>query len=428
MTATEASRAGKTAIQKTRKRVLTRRGVLWLGQTCNQRCFFCYFVKRIADTDHPEHDFMDLDKARRICYVLRKKYRNTAVDIQGGEPTIYPGILDLVEYCRGIGLYPTLITNGIILDKPGEVQRYKQAGLRDFLVSLHGVGKYHDEAVGVRGAHKRIAKALDSMREANIPIRLNCTMTKGVASTIPGVAEKAIEYGARAVNYIAYNFFSDQDTGTDAPDGAARHAEITPYLTEAIDMLEEAGIEANVRYMPLCQAEARHRKNFYDHQQLSYDTHEWDFQSWLWSAIRPQVMKGGGVSPWFRLGPGVHHLHCTDAIAMRERAEQSPIRFAMKFGLQRTLAASKQRFLGREAVYRDHARMRAHHYCFYDHTPACSRCAVREICDGFHTGYVQRFGDGEATPIEDMPLVDNPKFFIQDQDKFVEPEDASWAL
>ena len=36
-------------LPKTKKRVLARRGVLWLGQTCNLRCYFCYFVNRIAD-------------------------------------------------------------------------------------------------------------------------------------------------------------------------------------------------------------------------------------------------------------------------------------------------------------------------------------------------------------------------------------------
>ena len=42
---------------KTKNRVITRRGVMWLGQTCNIRCHFCYFLDRINSTDHPEHPF-----------------------------------------------------------------------------------------------------------------------------------------------------------------------------------------------------------------------------------------------------------------------------------------------------------------------------------------------------------------------------------
>src|SRR5262249_14306556 len=59
---------------QTREKLLTRRGVLWLGQTCNIRCHFCYFLDRIENKEHPEHQFMDLEKAKRICHTLRYKY------------------------------------------------------------------------------------------------------------------------------------------------------------------------------------------------------------------------------------------------------------------------------------------------------------------------------------------------------------------
>jgi MoaA/NifB/PqqE/SkfB family radical SAM enzyme len=100
---------------KTRKRVLSRRGVLWLGQTCNLRCYFCYFLNRIDDASHPEHPFMTLEKAKEICHTLRYYYGDTAIDIQGGEPTIHPEIHELISYCSEIGLHPTLITNGLAL-------------------------------------------------------------------------------------------------------------------------------------------------------------------------------------------------------------------------------------------------------------------------------------------------------------------------
>src|SRR5882672_5133590 len=77
---------------QTREKLITRRGVLWLGQTCNIRCHFCYFLDRIEKKDHPEHPFMDLEKAKKICHDLRYRYGNTSIDIQGGEPTIWGGI------------------------------------------------------------------------------------------------------------------------------------------------------------------------------------------------------------------------------------------------------------------------------------------------------------------------------------------------
>ena len=207
------ARSRAPRLQATRKRTLTRRAVMWLGQTCNLRCYFCYFLDRIADKDHPEHPFMSLDKAKAICTTLREFYGNNAIDIQGGEPTIYPDIFELIQHCRTIGLLPTLITNGLRTAKEGELEKYQEHGIRDFLVSLHGLGDIHDEVVGITGAHDDIMTSIERMRELGIPFRFNCTMSKPVVEQLEDVAQAAIDYGAYVVNYIAFNPYEDQTAG-----------------------------------------------------------------------------------------------------------------------------------------------------------------------------------------------------------------------
>jgi hypothetical protein len=66
--------------------------------------------------------------------------------------------------------------------------------------------------------------------------------------------------------------------------------------------------------------------------------------------------------------------------------------------------------------------------CRYRHPAACANCAARAICDGFHGDYIEMFGEEEATPITGMPPIDDPRHFIKEQEKTVEPEDESWAL
>jgi len=114
----------------TNYRALCRRGVLWIGQTCNLRCHFCYFLDKIMDRNHPEHDFFELDKLKAMCKTLVDVYGNNSVDIQGGEPTIYRHITQLIHYCNEIGLKPTLITNGQVLANPENGPRIA-AWLRD---------------------------------------------------------------------------------------------------------------------------------------------------------------------------------------------------------------------------------------------------------------------------------------------------------
>ncbi len=415
-------------LKKTKNRVLTRRGVMWLGQTCNQRCYFCYFYSRIMDGDHPEHDFMDIDKAKRICKTLREYYGNTAIDIQGGEPTIYAEIFELIRYCRDIGLYPTLITNGLVLGRPGMLEKYRDAGIRDFLVSLHGIGPIHDEVVGVPGAYEKIVRAIEGMCEIGIPFRFNCTMSKPVVPVIPIVARKAIEYGAYAVNYIAFNPFGDQEQGLRTRENVAPYSEIMPKLTEAIDTLEAAGIEANVRYLPLCMAAERHRKNFYNYQQLPYDTHEWDYESWLWTMLPSQMMKSGDTFPPFPLGVGAHRIYSSRGIAMLDRLAKGELKIRLKFVAQRVLARIEKAIRGKKVLCGEEAKVRADLDCHYRYHEACSRCSAKGICDGFHGDYAEMFGTSEAIPITNVPATDDPLFYIRDQEKTVEEEDKDWAL
>lgn len=428
---------------KTNKRTVTKRGVMWLGQTCDARCYFCYFLDRIADNKHAEHAFMTIEKAKEICHTLRYTYGHTSIDIQGGEPTIYPPILELIQYCHEIGLYPTLITNGLSLAKPGRLEKFKEAGVRDFLVSLHGLGETHDEVVCRKGASTKIITAIERMIELDIPFRFNCTMSKPVVVQLPEIARKAVEYGANAVNYLAFNPFADQK-GKRVAENVATYTDIKPYLTEAMDILDEHDIECNVRYLPICIAEPRHRKNFFNSQQLTYDHHEWNYESWLWTMMQPQMMKEGATVPAALIGLGAGRMNrgplkvpgdertyygCTDVpTKVRDIYEKHPILGPVAMKAQHAGARVMQAIKGKENLLRIEAKVRASNDYQYTYAPACAQCACRTICDGFHGDYAEFFGTDEATAVTDVPETDDPCFFIRDQRKVVEEEDKHWAL
>lgn len=387
----------------TTRRVLTRRSVLWLGQTCNLRCHFCYFQNRISSAEHPDHPFMSLDKAKAICSTLRGHYGNTAIDIQGGEPTIHPDINALVSHCREIGLLPTLITNALVLDKRERCQALKDAGLRDLLVSVHGLREDYDRAVGLPGGHVRQMKALDNLVALGIPFRFNCVLAKSVLGHLAEIARLAVESGARVVNFIAFNPFEDQQKGARSGDDVPRYADVRGPLVDALDYLEQHGVEANVRYLPLCQVPERHRKSFYNFQQLPYDLHEWDYASWSWTGRNPQRRRDGDLE---------------EPVTLRWANSRSKM-----FGYEGYLEDAS---VTPEDEYRHSALIRAREHCGYKFAPACEACGLKGICDGFHGDYASLHGADEART-QDIPLVDDPKFYISRQVKIVEDEDADWA-
>ncbi len=450
-----------TGYFQTREKLLTRRGVLWLGQTCNLRCHFCYFLDRIEDKAHPEHPFMDLEKAKRICHELRTRYGNTSVDIQGGEPTIWRHIDELVAYCRDIGLLPTLITNAIALARRERCERLRDAGVRDLLVSVQGLGSVYDEIVACPGGSAKQALALGNCAELGIPVRFNCVLSLKAIPQYVDIAKLAVSTGALAVNFLAFNPFEDQATGHRSAFNVPRYSDLALELDKALDVLAAAGVEANVRYLPLCVVAERHRKCVYDYSQLPYDAHEWDYDSWSWTEQPAQRMKGRDLSPHHSSLAAVTYdswifanrvVGAPGSVRQRlrarlgERLQSYPgarerlkklyhlVAYASGYGRTVLHLARRNRSarsavpdeLGRDPrVYRDNARARAQGHLRYEYSPRCDDCDVKAICDGFHSDYASLFGTGEAHPIRVGGKIDDPLHFIRDQVKVYEPEEAA---
>ena len=393
------------AIEKSTRRILTRRGVLWLGQTCNLRCHFCYFLDRVRANNHPEHPFMNLNKAKEICSTLFDTYGNKSIDIQGGEPTIHPDINALVRHCRDIGLMPTLITNAIALSRKEACQKLRDAGIRDMLISVNGLGETYDAITGVPNGHKKQMGALGNLRETGIPFRFNCVLAKSILPDLADVAGLAIESGARIMNFIAFNPFEDQQKNGRSFENVPSYMEVSGPLTHSLDLLIHAGVECNVRYYPFCMVEDKYRRYLYNFQQLPYDLHEWDYASWSWTGQQPQRMREGHVTP---------------AVSLREANTWS-----RQFGNREEYMAAD---IGIDDEYRHSAFIRAREHCAYQYAPQCSTCSVKNICDGFHGDYAALFSADEAHPVELGGEVDDPLHYVREQEKVVEEEDWDWAL
>ncbi|MDQ2874687.1 MAG: radical SAM protein, partial [Actinomycetota bacterium] len=288
---------------------------------------------------------------------FRLYYANEFVDFMGGEPTLHPAILDIVGHAAAIGLRPTVITHGMHLARPARAAAFAEAGIHDFLVSVHATGAAAAEIHG-RGRDNfgRQVRALDNLRALGIPFRFNVTMIRDNLTQLEAVARLAAEKGARVVNFLTFNPYFEWEADPQIP-FQARHSEIAPYLMRAIDICTAAGVEANVRYMPPCQLPG-YEQHVYTGFQLPYDPHERDYNSWYDTGHRgpPDVQ-------WY------------DEAARRQQARHS-----------------------------------------YQHVPACGQCALRGVCDGFHAQYAARWGTAEAVPYPGAAVSD-PCHFTRHQPK-----------
>jgi MoaA/NifB/PqqE/SkfB family radical SAM enzyme len=261
-------------------------------------------------------------------------------------------------------------------------------------------------------------KAIANLRKLGIPFRFNCVLSKPVVSQLPQIAELAVATGARVVNFLAFNPFEDQSNGgRRSANNVPRYSELRGPLTRALDILDEAGVEANVRYYPLCMAEERHRKSMYNFQQLPYDHHEWDYASWSWTGQQPQRMKQGPVSPTM---PLTGQRLAWKLRKIRGGIARLPVVGSAFLRVEGTMGRLGDKLRDREALYRENGRVRSELHCGYVYSEQCRRCSLQDICDGFHGDYAALFGTDEATAIDHGKPIKDPLHYIATQDKIVD--------
>jgi hypothetical protein len=376
---------------------------------------------------------MSLGKAKEICKTLVDVYRNNTVDIQGGEPTLWKDIFALVRYCREIGLDPTIITNAQVLEDKRTVSQYKEAGIRDFMVSVQGLGPVYDRIVQIRGAHRRQMKALRNLQEVGIPFRFNCVISKASVMQLPQIAELGILTGAQSVDFLNFNPLLDQRIdGMRTRENVPTYSEAAEFLNKALDKLAEAGIEGNVRQFPICMVAERHRKSVYTISQMPHDLHEYNFASLDWTSRAPQRMREGELSPPPEFGPSIKWGPLRALRSFGQIPYFGPGLLAIKRRMDRAWARGWIKIAGNsmESKYRADGQRKAQEQvrqaCGYQHVTACSLCDTRMICDGYHSDYGALFGTHEAKPIQIGYAIEDPKHYIRDQLKKVHPYDMTW--
>ena len=102
--------------------------VMQITNKCSLLCPQCYMQK--GQLDMPLHE--------ALSFILEAKNLGAgAVQITGGEPTAYPFIFEVIEFCSKNKLFTMISTSGHNLDIP-KIQRFKDAGLTALCISLNG--------------------------------------------------------------------------------------------------------------------------------------------------------------------------------------------------------------------------------------------------------------------------------------------------
>lgn len=151
--------------------------LLEITQACNLRCPTCY-------ADAQGHDFMTVDEARRrLDAFFRDQPRLDLLMLSGGEPTIHPGLADILNLALSYPIGRVLVnTNGLRLAQSDDVlallAAHKDRVELYFSLSSFRAGA-HEHFYG-RDLREIKIRALDRAQEAGLLVTLVPAIERGV--------------------------------------------------------------------------------------------------------------------------------------------------------------------------------------------------------------------------------------------------------
>jgi len=253
---------------KYNENTLTKRYCFDFGRLCQAKCTFCYY----AGTPMVGHKNL-IDAKNEI--MRARENGNTELEYTGGEPTIYPHILEVVEFAKSIGFNTQrIITNG--LAKPEQYKKLVDKGVNQWLLSLHGYGDTLNSLTQVSVSWESMKRTIDTLKELDVQIFANITMVKQNYKELVKLTEFVVENNFCGINYINWNeHYNNQCSSEEEHKFQAKVSDIAPELINAIDIAIDNDLWVNVRYFPMCLVDNKYRKYFVNNPIYLFDDLEW---------------------------------------------------------------------------------------------------------------------------------------------------------
>jgi len=148
---------------------------------CNLRCKMCYFTDDDYVRNNPKGIFNPDDLED-----LASAFFKNALKLQigcGAEPTLFKHNKQLIEIAKSHNVpYISMVTNGNLL-KDSDISNFAQAGLDEFILSMHGVTKESYESFMDKGVYEKFHDVLKNITDQkkvnpNLRLRINYTFNQ----------------------------------------------------------------------------------------------------------------------------------------------------------------------------------------------------------------------------------------------------------
>lgn len=192
-------------------------GLIEVNTSCNMHCPTCY-----AESGPPGE--LSLPTIQRmIDFYIASEYGTAEIlQLSGGEPTLHPQILDIVNYARSAKLaYVMLNTNGlrIATDEPFVKELARWVGSFEVYLQFDGFDGGASEKLRGGDYVPAKLKAVEMLERHNVPTTLVMTVQAGVNDRQIGdvIAFAMRHRNIRGVNFQLVAFFGRRPEGAPPP-------------------------------------------------------------------------------------------------------------------------------------------------------------------------------------------------------------------
>lgn len=144
---------------------------------CNLECSHCYI--NASTVKHPEQhtDELTTEEAKKMIDQIAEVSRPMLI-LSGGEPLLRKDIFEIICYGTEKGLKMAMGSNGALIDA-SVAKKLKEAGIKTVSISLDSaIPEKHDEFRGVKGSWQKAIDAIKVLRENNVLVQVNTTLTQ----------------------------------------------------------------------------------------------------------------------------------------------------------------------------------------------------------------------------------------------------------
>lgn len=182
------------------KNIIKPISVCWLVTAkCNYNCPFCF--KQSSKRE------LYFNEAVKILGKLAKA-NVKKISFSGGEPLLWPGIVNLIKKAKSLGIITMLITNGSFLTK--EKTRSLEGKLDWLTLPLDGSNEEVQQLVGrPKGHFTRVIKFLEFLQKNKIKLKVNTVACKKNLDDIKNIAKIVKKYNVK--RWKVFQFFPIRD-------------------------------------------------------------------------------------------------------------------------------------------------------------------------------------------------------------------------